>query len=210
MTKISAEVGLKLLSALEGGEVTTQRSLSRHIGVSTGLVNALLKRAMGIGYVRSKAIAYKRNAYYLTPSGFSEKNRLLADHLEASLSFFRNAREQYADGFRNLQVRGLRRVVLAGATELAQIAMLSADERNIEVVAIVDAESNRSQLTGLPVLRTLREAPAYDALVLTDVRAPQVTYDRLARELAPDRILAPALLHVSTKTAGLERPLRDR
>ena len=44
------------------------------------------------GFVKAKAAPYKRYAYYLTPKGFNEKSRLVAQYLEVSLDFFRTAR----------------------------------------------------------------------------------------------------------------------
>ncbi|CUA86830.1 Winged helix-turn-helix DNA-binding [Chelatococcus sambhunathii] len=208
--KLPTEVDLELLASLESGEVVTQMSLSQRIGVSIGLVNALLKRAIRKGYVKARAAPYKRYAYYLTPSGFSEKSRLVADYLDISLRFFRDAREQYADGFRRLDVVGLRRVVLAGAGELAEIAILAARDNAIEVVAVLDAETNRSRVAGVPVVRALKEAPAFDAVVVTDARTPQATYDRLGGQVDSNRIVTPPLLHVSVTAAsagaGTEAP----
>lgn len=213
--KLPTEVDLELLTSLESGEVVTQMSLSRRIGVSIGLVNALLKRAIRKGYVKAKAAPYKRYAYYLTPSGFSEKSRLVADYLDISLRFFRDAREQYADGFRRLDAAGLRRVILAGAGELAEIAILAARDGAIEVVAVLDGGTNRSRVAGVPVVRTLQEAPAFDAVVVTDSRTPQATYDRLKGQVDFNRIVTPPLLHVSLSAVpnaaeeDLDTPVTD-
>ncbi|MBB4016040.1 DNA-binding MarR family transcriptional regulator [Chelatococcus caeni] len=202
MNKIPTEVDLELLSSLERGEVVTQLSLSRRIGVSIGLVNALLKRAIRKGYVKARAAPYKRYVYYLTPSGFSEKSRLVADYLDISLRFFRDARAQYADGLRWLEVRGWRRVVLVGGGELAEIAILAVRDNEGEVVAVVDAETNRSRVAGVPVVRALDEVGTYDAVVVTDSRCPQATYNFLVEKVGSERVLAPALLRVSELGAG--------
>src|SRR3546814_3103683 len=85
--------------AIERGEVVTQVALKQRIGVSVGLINALLKRSVHKGYVKVRKVPYRRYAYYLTPQGFGEKSRLVAKYLETSLSFFREARSQYAELF---------------------------------------------------------------------------------------------------------------
>ncbi|WP_205944564.1 hypothetical protein [Pelagibius litoralis] len=76
---------LNLFTAVEQGEVMTQVALKQQVGVSVGLV----KRAVNKGYVKACQVPYRRYAYYLTPQGFWEKNRLVAKYLETSLSFFR-------------------------------------------------------------------------------------------------------------------------
>ena len=66
---------LEFLTAVERGEVVTQKSLSQRIGIAVGLINALVKRSMVRGYVKARQAPYKRYAYYLTPEGFAEKSR---------------------------------------------------------------------------------------------------------------------------------------
>src|SRR3546814_6516309 len=97
ISKSDAE--LDFLTAIERGEVVTQVALKQRIGVSVGLINALLKRSVHNGYVKVRKVPYRRYAYYLTPQGFGEKSRLVAKYLETSLSFFREARSQYAELF---------------------------------------------------------------------------------------------------------------
>jgi DNA-binding MarR family transcriptional regulator len=88
----SAEI--EFLTSLEEGTVISQMTLSQRINVSVGLINALIKRAVRKGYVKVKSAPYKRYAYYLTPKGFAEKSRLVAQYLEISLGFFRQARQE--------------------------------------------------------------------------------------------------------------------
>jgi L-amino acid N-acyltransferase YncA len=92
---------------------------------------------------------------------------------------FRDACDQYANSFRCLDAVGRRRVVLAGAGELAEIAILAARHKAVEVVVVLDAETNCGRVAGVPVVRNQKEAPAFDAVVVTDARTPQASYDRL-------------------------------
>ncbi|HEY4136788.1 MAG TPA: hypothetical protein VGO34_16415 [Alphaproteobacteria bacterium] len=189
---------LDFLAAVERGEVVTQATLSRRVGVAIGLINALLKRAMLKGYVKARSAPYKRYAYYLTPRGFAEKSRLVAEYLEVSLEFFRDARREYTELFLRGRNSGLRRFVLVGSGELAEIATLAAHEAEVELVAIVDAETNRDRLYGIPVARSLAAAGDWDCAILTESRKPQESYAKLLDEAASDRILAPAFLKVVT------------
>ena len=88
---------LDVLTAVEQGAVVTQATLTKRIGISIGLINALLKRAILKGYVKTRQAPYKRYAYYLTPEGFAKKSRLVTEYLDHSLRFFRSARSQYAE-----------------------------------------------------------------------------------------------------------------
>jgi DNA-binding MarR family transcriptional regulator len=146
---------LDFLTAVERGDVVTQMALSKRVGVAVGLINALLKRAARKGYVKAKSAPYKRYAYYLTPKGFGEKSRLVAEYLEVSLDFFRQARGEYVELFAGAEARGLKRLALVGGGELAEIAAMAAHDGQVELVAIVDTKTNRERLYGIRVVRGL-------------------------------------------------------
>ena len=117
---------LDVLTAVEQGVVVTQAALTKRIGISIGLINALLKRAILMGYVKTRQAPYKRYVYYLTPKGFAKKSRLVAEYLDSSLRFFRSARGQYAELMAAAGKAGMTRLVLVGSGELAEIAVLAA------------------------------------------------------------------------------------
>jgi hypothetical protein len=188
---------LDFLASLEQGEVVTQMRLSKRVAVSVGLINALLKRAMHKGYVKAKAAPYKRYAYYLTPKGFAEKSRLVAQYLEVSLTFFRVARQEYGELFARAQGAGARRFALVGSGELAEIALLAAREAEAEIVLVLDRETNKDRLHGIEVVRTVAALEGVDAVVITDARSPQQTFDAMCEAFPEPQILAPALLRIA-------------
>lgn len=200
-TKSDAE--LDFLTAIERGEVVTQAALTQRIGVSVGLINALLKRAVHKGYVKVGKVPYRRYAYYLTPQGFREKSRLVAKYLETSLSFFREARSQYSALFERAEKAGVKRLILFGGGELTEIALLAASGTGITVVAIVDAQAQAARCHGVPVLKDLTQAGAYDGVVITDARQPQKSYEELHEQLPGTRIFAPTLLRITPDRADL-------
>ena len=188
---------LDFLAALERGEVVTQMTLSNRMSVSIGLINALLRRTIHKGYVKAKAAPYKRYAYYLTPMGFSEKSRLVAEYLEISLDFFRTARQEYRHLFAQAQAHGLRRIAFAGAGELAEIALLAAREADIQVEIIFDQATSKERLYGLSVLRTPEALSSVDAVAITDTRMPQATFDLMRQHFEESQVLAPPLLRIT-------------
>jgi DNA-binding MarR family transcriptional regulator len=194
---------LDVLAAVEEGVVVTQATLTKRIGVSIGLVNALLKRAIQKGYVKTKQAPYKRYVYYLTPKGFAKKTRLVADYLDFSLRFFRSARDQYADLISTAKRAGKTRLVLIGGGELAEIALLAAWGEGLTPVGIIDRELNEPVRYGLTVYRSLSEAGVCDAAVITDTKQPQKTYEAMRAVLPTEKVLAPALLKITPDQADL-------
>ena len=202
--KLVDRATLTLLSVLEDDGHATQRSLAVRIGVALGLTNSLLKRAVHKGLVKVKEAPTKRFAYYVTPKGFSEKSRLVAEYLITSLTFFRQARDEYTELYKQAQLRGHKRVALYGVGELAEIAILSAQEARTELCGMVQPGSNLELFSGLPVYGSMEAilADHVDAVVITTVDAPQAAYDHLVRHVGEDRVFAAPMLHISCRGAG--------
>jgi DNA-binding MarR family transcriptional regulator len=187
---------LDFLVALEHGEVISQLTLAQRIAVSVGFINSLLKRAMRKGYVKAKAAPYKRYAYYLTPRGFSEKSRLVAEYLDSSLSFFRKARAQYAEIFAAAEAQRHKRVAFVGDGELVEIALLAARETKLEIVCLIDQALISDRKFGLPVVRTC-DGIDVDAVIITESRKPQAAFDTARQSISDGFIFVPKLLNVS-------------
>jgi len=159
------------------------------------------------GLVKVKDVPAKRFAYYVTPKGFSEKSRLVADYLTSSLSFFRQARDEYADLCQKAKGCGHKRIALYGAGELAEIAMLSAQEGESELCGVIHIGSNQPHFAGLPIYSTLDAALAQniDAVIITSIDAPQAAYDHLVQHIGADRVFAVPMLHISRNSVGVRR-----
>ena len=54
---------------------TSQRDFSRHMNLSLGMVNMLIRRLISKGYIRISQLNKKKVNYILTPKGFTEKMR---------------------------------------------------------------------------------------------------------------------------------------
>ena len=202
-------VMLGLLSAVERDSAVTQRHLAHELGIALGLANAYLRRCAKKGLIKMRQAPLNRYAYYLTPRGFAEKSRLTAEYLTLSLDFFRSARRDCAALLAACEEQGWRRVALAGAGELAEIAVLGATETSIEIVAVIDAAGGPS-CAGRPVVRDLAAVLALagdgplEAVIVTDTRAPQASFEAILAEasghgMAAGRVLAPELLRITPR-----------
>ena len=199
------QIVLGLLTSIERDSSITQRKLAGDLGIALGLANAYLRRCVRKGLVKIGQVPLNRYAYYLTPQGFAEKSRLTAEYLTASFHFFRRARADCVSLMQECAGLGWRRVALYGAGELAEIAVLSAGETEIEVVCVIDPARAGGRCAGLAVVADLGAAQArgsFDGVIVTDTRAPQVCFDELQavasrHGLAPACVVAPGLLGIS-------------
>ena len=191
-----AEVTLGLLNAVHGDQSLTQRSAAKDLDIALGLVNTYLKRCVKAGLIKVKQAPSSRYAYYLTPKGFAEKSQLTATYLSQSMSFFRLVRVESADLFRFCKDRGWQRIALVGKSELCEITILGASDYGVELVAIIDAEAAQTTgiFMGIPVHAGVNDVEFVDAFLITDMKAPQDTYEMLVEIFESERVLAMPVL----------------
>jgi hypothetical protein len=175
------KVMVHLLTEIDGNPSFTQRELAFELGVALGLMNQYLKKCVTKGWIRASQISPRRITYFLTPEGFKEKSHMVTDYLARSLTFFRDARTQCSAFFEAYHLKGWQKIALVGEGDLADIAQLVAQGKELDV-SVVDTQA---------------ELAAYDTVLVTDVLNPQRTYDAIKDTVAPNRLLTLYLLHIS-------------
>lgn len=173
---------LQILSALSDNIAVTQRDLSSGLGIALGLVNSYIKNLIRKGYITVKSIPPRRYAYYLTPKGFSEKTRLTYHLLQDYTRIYRQARANLRNLFSELQANGARKVVFAGADEVAEIAYLTLQETDIELSGVVDVERAGKKFLGREIVSVQDIASLrYDSVVITSYVKREKIYKELLR-----------------------------
>lgn len=191
----NGRIVLGLLNSLDEDGARSQRRIAAELGIALGLVNAYLRRCIKKGLVKVQDAPARRYAYYLTPQGFAEKSRLTVQYLSESFSFFRHAKSDCTAVFEATKAAGCTHLVLAGQSDLAEIAILCALEAGVTIVAVVDSRSILTNFAGVRVAKSLPDVgEPFDAVVITDVVRPAVTLEAAATYAGDDRVFAPALL----------------
>ena len=191
---------LRILDAVARDGDQSQRVMAGETGVALGLANAYLRRCARKGWIKIREAPARRYLYYMTPQGFAEKARLTAEYLSSSFDMFRAARSECDAIITACDRRGIRKIALIGASDLAEVAALSVLGSKIEIVAVVDPKSNQSKLAGLPVVRSLDEIAKIDAVVVTDITQPQHIYDALSETWPDERLFAPPMLRIARES----------
>lgn len=197
------EITLGVLNAVHENAQVTQRSMASELGIALGLANAYLKRCAKKGLIKIQQIPANRYAYYLTPKGFAEKTRLTTEYLSQGFLFFRLARAEFSGLYAECQSRNWRRVALAGLSDLAEIAVLCANEHDIELIGIIEEDTEKQAFLGIPVVPDLSRLERTNAVIVTEMEDPQTAFERLCGVLPADRVLTPPILKVT-------REKRDR
>lgn len=188
---------LGLLDSVARDGTQSQRRLAADLGIALGLINAYLKRCIKKGLVKTRQAPARRYVYYLTPQGLAEKSRLTVEYLSISFDFFRRAKEDCSAIFQTARGRGFNRFVLAGKSDLAEVAAICALDGDVEIVALVDAHADCNRFVGIPVVGNfdaLAEEP--DCVVVTDLVTTQQTFKTAAARFGSERVLVPQFLRL--------------
>lgn len=180
---------LQALEVLEQHPEITQRDLAQRLGIAVGLTNACLRKMARKGLIKVRRINGRSIAYHLTPAGFAAKARLSVEFTEYTIGFYRHAKQTVSETLGALQALGVTRIVVVGATDLAEIVSICSPAYGIEIVAIVDGTAEgqeRSILGRKTVPMDVMPAGGFDALVIADSATYENEVD-LLRDLAGGR-----------------------
>ncbi len=104
---------------------TTQRKISRQIGLSLGMTNLVIKKLVAKGYVKVKGLDRRRVQYILTPRGFTEKVKKTHRYLLRSIETLKKVKEKIQDTVLEYYEKGERNFTILGKGELADIVEIS-------------------------------------------------------------------------------------
>lgn len=182
---------LLLLNELDRNGAATQRTLATKLGVALGLTNLYLKRLVRKGHIKITTIPRNRIRYLLTPQGFAEKSRLTYQYMQYSLSHYRDIRARLRETLSRASEQGIKRIVIFGTGELAELAYLSLREMNLTLVGFVD-EGNIKTFLSYPVWQPKSLAEwEFDAVLLADLDRAVRHKESLQQYQVPDgKILA--------------------
>jgi len=177
---------LLLLTEVERDGAVTQRSLATKLGVALGLTNLYLKRLARKGYIKITTIPSQRVRYLLTPQGFAEKSRLTYLYMQYSLSHYRDMRARLRETLSLATQTGMKRVVIYGTGEIAEMAYLSLREMHLTLVGFVDDGQQESFLS-YPVWQPgVLASWEFDAVLLADIEQTMRHREVLGRQHVPD------------------------
>jgi DNA-binding MarR family transcriptional regulator len=177
---------LLLLTEVERDGAVTQRSLATKLGVALGLTNLYLKRLARKGYIKITTIPSQRVRYLLTPQGFAEKSRLTYLYMQYSLSHYRDMRARLRETLSLATRTGMKRVVIYGTGELAEMAYLSLREMQLTLVGFIDDAQQKSFLS-YPVWQPeVLPKWEFDAVLLADIEQTMRHREVLGRQHIPD------------------------
>ena len=192
------QITLGLLIAVDESSSVTQRAVAKELGIALGLVNTYLKRCVKKGLIKVSQVPANRYAYYLTPKGFSEKARLTGEYLSQGFQLFRLSRSQIVEIMEDCENQGLKKIVLVGATDITEIAILCAQEFDLGISGILVDNDQEAEFGSIRVVNDILELEDFDAIILTSLDQGSVYIKKLRKHFDDNRIFIPPILVTPT------------
>ena len=180
-----------ILDMVHKNEKITQRAIADALSISVSMVNGyldayeedkLLKRT----YLSSKTVRYK-----LRPKGIERMKVLNISFLNATQKVYRLARENIVSVLKQLENDGLRRIVLYGAGEVAEIliqAMRDEPELKTIIVGVVDDDPNKQGKSFYDVTINssgMLTKVEHDGVLVASYRHNEAIYNKLIKQSYP-------------------------
>jgi DNA-binding MarR family transcriptional regulator len=183
---------LKILEEIDNDHTPSQRDLAKALNISLGLVNSFVKRLSQKGYFKIATIPKNRVRYILTPKGAAEKTRLTYEFIQYSFQFYKESRKKLQKLFKDLVSQGVQRVVFYGVNDFAEIAYLSLQETNIQMVAIFDDRNIGKKFLRFIVVDPEKLASyQFDKILISDPYKKEAIMNQVASKgISPDKIIA--------------------
>ena len=177
---------LKLYEAIEKDDSQSQRELATVLNCSLGLVNAMIQETIQKGYLKALSPTKNKINYRMTPKGNSHKSKLTLQHLEHSLSRYKHVRLKISKWVEKLVDANIKKVVIFGANDLAEIVYITFQNYNLDVVAIIDDERAGQVLAGWTIQKTsFLQNTSFDALVISLMEFPSDMIDQFVNNGIP-------------------------
>ena len=133
-----SEKTFQILDILDSQEISTQRQLAAHSGISLGQVNYILKSLLAKGLV--KIGNFRKNphkigyVYLLTPKGIEAKSKLAVQFVIRKLREYDYLRERLAERLTIIDEKGHASVIFVGPAMVKEFIHSIIKERNMKLV----------------------------------------------------------------------------
>ena len=135
-----SEKTFQVLDALDREEISTQRQLADHSGISLGQVNYILKSLLKKGLV--KVGNFRKNPhkigyiYLLTPKGIEAKSKLAVKFVIRKLREYEVLRERLTERLSSIEKMGHIRIVFIGPSMVNEFIRLIIMESSLNLILV--------------------------------------------------------------------------
>lgn len=121
----------------------SQARIAKEVGIVPAMVNNYIKEFRREGLLRIESESAHRPHYILTDAGQERIKELLFSYKNEIIKLYKGIRDDFFKAVENLHAEGVKRVVLFGAGDVAELIYPRLAEIGMEVVAVVDSDATK-------------------------------------------------------------------
>lgn len=134
---------LSILQALSLDCDLSQQELGQRSGLSGAMVNQYLRELSAAGQIRYVPANGKSFHYLLTEQGEAERRRMFSKYSSELVRLYSSLKQSILDRIKALERKGVRKVVLFGASETCEVVLSAMRQSPFEVMALVDNDPEK-------------------------------------------------------------------
>ncbi len=165
---------LDTLLELKDDPSLSQRSLAHKLNISLGLTNSILQNLIHRGLIKAKKMTGRKILYLITPKGMVQATNFIYDRVRETQHYYQYTKDLLSIHFINLYDKGVRKVVIYGTGQLAEITYLSLLDSPLKFHSITtdDPASSKKKFLGheIPTLsgfaQKISQTPVPENLII--------------------------------------------
>lgn len=175
---------MKLLEHITDYPNTTQSKIAEIIQAAPSMVNSYIKKLENENYLKRIYQSAKVVDYKITSKGIKRKNYLQIVYMKELMMIYKEGQKSVAHFLESIQQKGLKKVLLYGAGEVAEIILniCRQQEYDLEVVGIIDddEEKQNTQIRNIDIYpKEQIHRIEHDGIVITSYTFEQDIIRRL-------------------------------
>ena len=135
-----SEKTFQVLDTLDREDISTQRQLADHSGISLGQVNYILKSLLKKGLVKVGNFRKNPNkigyAYLLTPKGIETKSRLAVKFVVRKIKEYEVLRGRLTERLATIEKSGHERIIFVGPLMMKEFIASIIKERDLDLLLV--------------------------------------------------------------------------
>jgi DNA-binding MarR family transcriptional regulator len=177
---------LQFLEELERNPTISQRELSKKFNIALGVTNACIKKLARKGWVKVRGLSHRQIYYHLTSEGLGMKAKLTLKYLAYNVRLYTDLKNLFTRKLQEMESRGIKRVVFYGVGDEMEVAYVTLQWVNLDLVGIADDDEEKQgmKLFGYRVKRP-EEIPSLrpDGVLITSLTEGERLFEELRERI---------------------------
>jgi len=165
---------LDTLLELKDDPSLSQRSLAHKLNIYLGLTNSILQNLIYRGLIKAQKMTGRKILYLITPKGMVQATNFIYDRVRETQHYYQYTKDLLTTYFTNLYDKGVRKAVIYGTGQLAEITYLSLLDSPLKFHSILtdDPASSKKKFLGHEILtlsefaQKISQTPAPENLII--------------------------------------------